>query len=88
MRKKIFDDIDTALGRPLWAWDHNAPGVESGVGKGWMGVDPAWYLWHRHYPYAYDKVPWNIDTGLGLSVDYCFNVYADIDVRTTDPNCL
>ena len=82
------DDIDTALGRPVWAWDHNAPGVESGVGKGWMGVDPAWYIWHRHYPFASDKLAWNAETLSGFAVDYCFNIYAGIDVRTTAPSCL
>ncbi|MEE2780350.1 MAG: hypothetical protein VYE15_07495, partial [Myxococcota bacterium] len=83
-----IDDIDTALGRPVWAWDHNAPGIESGVSKGWLGVDPAWYVWTRHYPYASDKIPWNTDTLSGYAVNYCFNIYAGIDVRTTAPSCL
>ena len=82
-----IDPNDNALGRPPWAWDHDAAGPVSPVKKGWLGLDPAWYLWRRHMPYNTDKQPFNETTQVGLGVDYCFNPYLGIDVRTTEPLC-
>jgi len=95
---KFLDPVGaspTAYGRPMWAWHWNpgtgstADGAAFRVVRGEMGLDPAWYVWERHSStvnsnslVAYDEA-----TGAGFSTDYCFNGFANIDVRTTDAKC-
>jgi hypothetical protein len=84
----------SAYGKPVWSWGWN-PSVSSGnelvdaIKRGQFAIDPAWYVWERHHranrPNSLvDYVP---ATGAGFAVSYCFNGYANIDVRTIDPKC-
>jgi hypothetical protein len=86
-----FDPVDTAFGRPPWAWRFNpaSGGGFAGIEQGWIGVDPAWYVWSRHWSVDQDTVIIDYDpsSGAGFAVEYCFNPYLDIDVRTTDLKC-
>ena len=61
----------------------------SGIKVGWFGVDPAYYIWKRHSSSVNDNglTEYNDATGEGFSMTYCFNAFANIDVRTSDPKC-
>ncbi len=91
--KAFVDPIgptDNALGRPLWAWDHDpTSGDLSSIEQGWMGVDPAWYVWKRHKGVSLDSAlkPWDEATQTGFSVDYCFAPFVGIDERGEHPLC-
>ena len=84
-------EMDLAYGRPPWAWDFN-PSYGTGfatVEQGWMGVDPASYFWARHADLEGKSglVPFDVETGMGFALQYCFNPYAQIDFRGYDPYC-
>lgn len=82
--------VDNALGRPVWAWEHDpTTGDISVIEQGWVGVDPAWYVWRRHKGVAFDSSlkPWNAADETGFSVDYCFAPFAGIDARGEHALC-
>lgn len=85
------DPTDSQLGRPVWAWRHNpATGGEFGIGPGLLGVDPAWYLCTRHGSIDGDTAIPKCAAVTGasaFSVTYCFNAFANVDARGTDPSC-
>lgn len=95
---KFLDPVGadaSAYGRPMWSWGWS-PAVGSGaditfsrVTRGQMAIDPAWYVWERHTSSLHDNglATYNETDGSGFSTDYCFNGFANIDVRVTDAHC-
>jgi len=84
----------TAYGRPFWAWEWDPASsgpndLIDAVTQGQMALDPAFYVWERHHRAgkANGLTDYVEATGVGYSLDYCFNGYAVLDVRTTDPKC-
>ena len=90
---KFLNPVDgspTAHGKPVWAWGFSpSAGPTNGIRAGWLGIDPAYFIWRRHHSSVNDNalVTYDDTTGEGFSLTYCFNGFANIDVRTTDPKC-
>jgi hypothetical protein len=90
---KFVDSInatDAQFGRPPWAWRHE-PGTGKlyGIKAGWLGMDPALYTCKRHGSVAADSaIPTCALASLStFSTSYCFNGFAGIDVRASNPSC-
>lgn len=85
----------SSFGRPMWTVGYNpgsgmaADPPKERFSAGELGIDPAWYLWERHHSTVRDNslIEFNESTGLGYSVDYCFNGVAGIDRRAVDVAC-
>ncbi len=85
----------SAFGVPPWAmgWSpsNQSFGFDAGspTTKGQVAIDPAWYVWERHHrsSNANSLTTYDPASGAGHSLDYCFNGFVALDVRTTDPKC-
>jgi len=103
-RQSLTGVDPSAFGNPIWAWKWApGSGGGTGIGgtfladgivKGELAMDPAFYVWARHhraskvngitdYVPAAGSVP-----ASGFALDYCFDGYLNIDVRTTNPACV
>ncbi len=82
-----------AYGQPVWAWTWNpanGPGAGFFKNRGAFGLDPAWYFWTRHNPNNLESSPlkaWNAEAKTGFGINYCFNMFLNVDRRTVDPDC-
>ncbi len=90
---KFVDSInptDAQFGRPPWAWRHEpGSGKLYGIKAGWLGMDPALYTCKRHGSVAADSaVPTCASASAStFSTTYCFNGFAGIDLRASNPSC-
>lgn len=85
----------SAFGKPVWAfgWNPSVCGPNdlcSRIKKGQIALDPAWYVWERHQRSNNPNslVNYDMATGAGHSMTYCFNGFIALDQRALDPKCV